>query len=127
MGEVLHKPNTCLQQTHQNINNFIASIDKVYHFSPTTSLSLGFTHQYNRSTTEITTVDLVTRNRQTENMETFYAQGSFTLFNNFTIMHPMNFGNYNGRVAVHDGSSFDNEKWIWATSLNNTYRVPLGI
>lgn len=101
MGEVLHTPNTCLQQTHQNINNFIASIDKVYHFSPTTSLSLGFTHQYNRSTTEITTVDLVTRNRQTENMETFYAQGSFTLFNNFTIMHPMNFGNYNGRVAVH--------------------------
>ena len=57
MGEVLHTPNTCLQQTHQNINNFIASIDKVYHFSPTTSLSLGFTHQYNRSTTEITTVD----------------------------------------------------------------------
>ena len=24
------------------------------------------------------------------------------------------------------GSSFNNEKWVWATSLNNTYKIPLG-
>lgn len=279
MNDVLLLPDTYLQQSHQNIDNVKASIDKAYNFNPMSSLTVGFTHQYNCSTTEITATGLVTRNRQTENIEALYAQGNFmlfkrlnvmlgargeyikstrrnlqtgerttlwdeltlfpsatlglpvakrnflqfqlisqkqypsfwavspettvidertietgnpelkpsriydaslmfilrqkwffilgctytpdyfaniphqdettgmtvyryenydfSLFNNLTVMHPMNIGNYNGRIAAHVlrmqdkmrnfyGSSFDNEKWVWAASLNNTYRIPLG-
>lgn len=275
--ESLILPDDYLQQSHQNIDNVKASIDKNFTFNQMTSLAVGFTHQYNRSTTEITEVDQTTRNRQIENIEALYAQGNFTLFkqlnvmlglrgeyikskrhnlhtgvnttlwdeftlfptatlgmpigksnflqfrlisqkqypsfwavspettvvdertievgnpelkpsriydaslmlivkqqwffifgctytpdyfaniphqdattgktvyryenydfslfNNFTIMHPMSIGNYNGRIATHVlrmqdkmrhfyGASFDNNKWVWAVSSNNTYKLP---
>lgn len=279
LDEMLLLPNNYLQESNQDITNVKASIDKIYHFTPKTSLSFGFTHQYNRSTTQITADDVISQNRQTENIEALYAQTNFmlfkrinmmlgvrgeyiksyrrnlqtrecttlwdeftlfptatlgmpiakrnflqfqlvsqkqypsfwavspettlidertietgntelkpsrvydasmmfiirqkwffilgctytpdyfaniphqeeatgmtvhryenydfSLFNNLTVMHPMNFGKYNGRISAHVlrmqdkmrnfyGTSFNNEKWVWAMSLNNTYRIPLG-
>lgn len=270
-------PSSYLQQSRQDIDNAKASIDKTFTFNPMTSLAIGFTHQYNRSTTEITEANMSTRYRQTENIEALYTQGNFvlfkrlnvmlglrgeyikskrrnlktgigttlwdeftffptatlgmpmgksnflqfqlisqkqypsfwavspettiidertievgnpelkpsriydaslmfivkqqwffilgctytpdyfaniphqdattgktvyryenydfSLFNNFTIMHPMSIGHYNGRIAAHVlrmqdkmrhfyGSSFDNNKWVWAISSNNTYKIP---
>ena len=55
-------------------------------FNQMTSLAVGFTHQYNRSTTEITEVDQTTLNRQIENIEALYAQGNFTLFKQLNVM-----------------------------------------
>ncbi len=86
IDEALLLPDTCLQQSHQNIDNVKASIDKACHFNPKSSLTIGFTHQYNRSTTEITATGLVTRNRQTENIEALYAQGNFMLFKQLNVM-----------------------------------------
>lgn len=277
--EELILPDNYLQQSYQDVDNVKASIDKAFTFSSTSSLSFGFTHQYNRSNMKITGVEQMTYDCQTENLEAIYVQGNFTafkrlnvmlgirgeyikstrnniltdehtilwnefalfptatlglpvghsnflqfqlisqkqypsfwaispettvidertietgnpelkpsriydaslmfilhqkwffilgctytpdyfaniphqdagtgktvyryenydfsLFNNLSIMHPMSFGNYNGRIALHVlrmqdkigdfyGSSFNNEKWVWATSLNNTYKIPLG-
>ncbi len=276
--EPLILPDNYLQKSKQNVENIKANIDKAFTFSQASSLSVGYNHQFNRVNTNITDGDSESRNKQTENIESFYAQGNFTmfkemsvmlgirseyinskvlnkvtdlsstlwdefnlfptatislplkrdfiqfqlisqkqypsfwavspettiidektletgntalkpsriydmslmyilhqkwffilgctytpdyfaniphqdtkiqktvyryenydysLFNSFTIMHPISFGNYNGRVAAHllrmqdkmdnfYGSSFNNEKWVWAASINNTYKIPLG-
>ena len=44
--------------SRQDIDNAKASIDKTFTFNPMTSLAIGFTHQYNRSTTEITEANM---------------------------------------------------------------------
>ena len=65
-----------------------------------------------------------------------YENYDYSLFNNLTIMHPLKYKNYQGRIAAHVlrmedkkkdfyGSSFDNDKWVWAASLNNSYKLPL--
>ena len=66
-----------------------------------------------------------------------YENYDYSLFNSFTIMHPINYKDYNSRISLHllkmqdkmtnfYETSFNNSKWVWAISMNNSYKVSCG-